>query len=363
MDDGRRKMEEIYLEFLRYCLDDKLLLPESTKSIDWMAMMAWAEQQTVVGIIYGGILRAGKALGMPFDALMEWVGYAQQIESRNRQLNKRCRELVEEFRNDGFKSCILKGQGVALYYPNPLLRTSGDIDIWLDGGRDRIAEYVRGKYGEQLERYHHVELPAEDGIEVEVHFTPSYMLAPWSNKRMQRWMREKADGGWLMAELPDGAGEIPVPTAEFNLVFLLSHIYRHLFSEGIGLRQVVDYYYLLRSDVRSKMEDVPSILKYLDLWKFAGALMWVLHEQLGLEEKYLIAEPNEKEGRFLWYEIMIGGNFGQYDRRLGNKEDEGKLRTFVRMTIRNMRYVTHYPAEALCEPVFRIWYFFWRFGV
>ena len=173
-------------------------------------------------------------------------------------------------------------------------------------------------------------------------------------------MREKADGGWLMAELPDGAGEIPVPTAEFNLVFLLSHIYRHLFSEGIGLRQVIDYYYLLKSDVGSKMEDVTSILKHLGLWKFAGALMWVLHEQLGLEGKYLIAEQNEREGRFLWREIMIGGNFGLYDRRLGNKENEGKLRTFVRMTIRNMRYVRHYPSEALSEPLFRAWHYLWR---
>lgn len=76
MDDGRRKMEEIYQEFLRYCLNDGSPLPASAQDIDWMRMMDWAEQQAIVGIIYGGIQRAGKALGMPFDALIEWVDYA-----------------------------------------------------------------------------------------------------------------------------------------------------------------------------------------------------------------------------------------------------------------------------------------------
>lgn len=354
-------MTLIYLEFLRYCLDDRLPLPKNSRDIDWMQMMEWAEQQAIVGVIYGGIQRAGKALGMPFDALMEWVGYAQQIETRNRLLNKRCQELSEKLRKDGFKSCILKGQGVALYYPNPLLRTSGDVDIWLEGGHDRIMQYVKNKYGEQLERYHHIELPAVNGVDVEVHFTPSYMFAPWSNRKMQRWFTGQADGQFEnRVRLSEDGSEICVPTKAFNVVFLLSHIYRHLFSEGIGLRQIIDYYYLLKSEGKCQMEDVSKSLHYLGLMEFAGALMWVLHEQLGLEGRFLIAEPNEKEGRFLWNEIMIGGNFGQYDTRLGNKVNESRMKTFVRMTIRNMRNVTHYPSEALSEPVFRAWHYLWR---
>ena len=194
-------------------------------------------------------------------------------------------------------------------------------------------EYVKRKYCEQLEKYHHVELTAEDDVEVEVHFTPSYMLAPWSNRRMQRWLAEQADVQFEnKASLENGGQEVAVPAAEFNLVLLQSHIYRHLFSEGIGLRQVIDYYYLLKSDGRSKMEDVTSILKHLGLWKFAGALMWVLHEQLGLEEKYLIADPNEKEGRFLLNEILQSGNIGHYDTRLGHKEGESVVHRYFRMT-------------------------------
>ena len=36
-----------------------------------------------------------------------------------------------------------------------------------------------------------------------------------------------------------------IPTVEFNIIFQLTHIYSHLMNEGIGLRQLVDYYYVL----------------------------------------------------------------------------------------------------------------------
>lgn len=93
-------MNSGYLDFLKYCLCDSLSLP-GVRDIDWMEMMDWAERQAIVCIIYGGMQRAGKTLGMPFDALMEWVGYAQQIETQNRIVNKRCVELTRKRPNLG----------------------------------------------------------------------------------------------------------------------------------------------------------------------------------------------------------------------------------------------------------------------
>ena len=88
-------------------------------------------------------------------------------------------------------------------------------------------------------------------------------------------------------------------------------------------------------------------LKHLGLWKFAGAVMFVLHEVFGLSEEMMIAPMNEKEGRFLLEEVMLGGNFGQYDDRLGDKTGEGKVHRYFRMSLRNMRFVRHYPSEAI----------------
>ena len=362
-----------YFFFLQYCLSDTAQLPVSAQNIEWMQMMEWAEQQTIVGIIYGGIQRTGKALSMPFDALMEWVGYAQQIEMQNRLLNRKCVEVVREYQEAGYDCMVLKGQGNAQMYPNPLMRMSGDIDVWIygakepgtQGDRNGIIRHVKDRHADAEIRYYHVGY-ADGDVEVEAHFMPGIMNNPVYNRRLQQWYKEKAESGWLMAELPEGAGAIPVPTWEFNVVFQLAHIMHHFFDEGIGLRQFVDYYYLLKSEDGSKelrsqgfRAKVTEVLKWLNLYQFAGAVMYVEKEVLGLDERYLIVEPDEWRGKTLLEEILKGGNFG----RSSKLDQNSTARKYFQKIWRNMHFVRQYPAEALCEPVFRTWHFFWRIGV
>ena len=373
-----------YLEFLRYCLDDSLPLPESSSKINWMRMMDWAESQAIVGIIYGGIQKAGAALNIPFSDLMEWIGYAQNIENQNRLVNKRCAEIVEEFRKDGFECCILKGQGNAMMYPNPMLRMSGDIDIWLmpksDGGCMKtdvrgIIKYVRKRNPGAKITYHHIDYGEYKGAEVEVHYRPSFLNNLIANRRLQAWLMSEGRSKMEEVELPEGVGSIPIPSWEFNVVFQLSHIYRHVIQSGLGLRQMIDYYYLLKSNTRSSSArllpkgrknrtdgtNMAELLKQLGLMEIAGAVMWVLKEVLGLEEKFLIAPVDERRGRFLLDEIMEGGNFG-----MGLKADAGWLsedtaigRNILRLK-RDARLLRYFPSECLWEPIFRIWHFFWR---
>ena len=109
------------------------------------------------------------------------------------------------------------------------------------------------------------------------------------------------------------------------------------------------------------LDVVQRELKHLGLWKFAGAVMFVMKMVFGLSEDRMIAPMDEKEGRFLLDEIMRGGNFGQYDDRMGSKVDESKIHRYFRMNLRNLRFVKHYPTEAGCEPVFRTWFAGWKF--
>ena len=171
-----------------------------------------------------------------------------------------------------------------------------------------------------------------------------------------------------LVALPDITEKIPVPTSEFNVVFQLSHIFKHFISGGVGLRQVMDYYYVLKrieDPLRLplyKGRNLEETLKYLGLWKFARAMMWVMQRVYSLDSKYFIAEPDQKEGAFVLNEILQSGNMGHYDTRLGHKEGETVAHRYFRMTLRNIRFVKHYPSEALCEPIFRTWYFFKKKG-
>ena len=239
------------------------------------------------------------------------------------------------------------------------MRTPGDIDIYLAGGRKRVMQYINKVCPNQVMRYHYVDFPVMKTA-IEVHFTPSYMFFPVHNRRMQKWFGKVMDLQCSnIVTLPDGYGEITVPTMNFNVIYILSHLYRHVFTEGIGLRQLIDYYFVLVKSEERRVKNLTALqreLKYLGLWKFAGAVMYVLHEALGLPEAKMIAPIDVNEGRFLLAEIMQGGNFGQYDTRLGSKENEGKLHRYLRMSLRNLRFVKHYPTEALSEPLFRTWF-------
>ena len=371
--------QRIFFDFLQFCISSVADIPASVKDADWKVLYVIAKKQALIGVLFYGIRRLPKELAPEQKLLMQWLVMAEQIRKQNIRLFQDSVKVCQNFENEGFANCILKGQGNALLYPDPYMRTPGDIDIYLTGGRKRVMQYINKVCPNQVMRYHHVDFPVMKTA-IEAHFTPSYMFCPIHNRRMQKWFEE------VMGEqcnhrgsLPDGYGEIHVPQVSFNVIYILSHLYRHIFTEGIGLRQLLDYYFVLlkwhtdltnltdsnnslpqMTQINTDLDALRHELKYLGLWRFAGAVMYVLHEVFGLSEDRMIAPMNEKEGKFLLDEIMRGGNFGQYDDRMGDKVDESKIHRYFRMNLRNLRFVKHYPTEALSEPLFRTWFAVWK---
>ena len=356
------RQQEAFFDFLQFCIGSVEKIPVSIKEADWTVLYAIAKKQALIGVLFHGIKQLPKELAPDAGLLMQWMGMAQNMRQQNIRLFLDSAKVCKKFKEVGFRNCILKGQGNALLYPDPYMRTSGDIDIYLDGGRNRVMLYINKVCPNQVMRYHHVDFPVMK-TPIEVHFTPSYMFFPVHNRRMQKWFKEVMDLQCSnVVTLPDVYGEITVTTTSFNVIYILSHLYRHVFTEGIGLRQLIDYYFVLRNTdcyIANKAV-LQRELKHLGLWKFAKAVMYVLHETLGLPEEKMIAPIDVNEGRFLLAEIMQGGNFRQYDTRLGSKENEGKLHRYLRMSLRNLRFVKHYPTEALSEPLFRTWFALWK---
>ena len=114
------------------------------------------------------------------------------------------------------------------------------------------------------------------------------------------------------------------------------------------------------SSASTALDVVQRELKYLGLWKFAGAVMYVLHEALGLSEDKMIVPVDEKRGRLLLAEILNGGNFGRHFTKYAGFTHQSMGKKYFLKIWRNMHFVRYYPAEALCEPLFRTWHFFWR---
>ena len=448
------KQQKIFFDFLRFCIGSAKEIPDSLKEADWKEIYAIAQKQCLVGVLFDGIKKLpAEHVGMEKELLLQWMAESQMLEKANVRLSDAAIQVSEWFWKKGFRTCILKGQGNALMYPNPYSRTPGDIDIWVEGGDKRVISFVRSISPHEKACYHHVEFPSYKGVEVEVHYRPSFLLCFWHNRKLQKYYERVKDEQFSHRVMLGEQGEIAIPTSEFNLIFQLTHIFSHLMNEGIGLRQLVDYYFVicdfykvyqnfskthpssltlkggstafpkplspqgtgdvtapprrsepLRSKVggpskvspncagwdrRNAIGDMTSAtaststdtsataarssfaanssaaidrvqkeLKELGLWMFAGGIMYIMQEVFGMPASRLIVPPNEKYGKFVLNEVLEAGNFGRHDAR--NRFGRSKLGHNLQRVYRDIRLVRYFPGEALCEPLFRVWHFFWR---
>ena len=424
----------LFFEFLQIAVGNKKSLSFVINDSDWLRLFDFCKEQALVGVGFSAVERL-HAVGIvcPTKLRMQWMALALQIENKNALMTEQCKKLTEQYGHDGLATCILKGQGNCLNYPEELRnrRQCGDIDVWAvacgneecrlkseetsfggrresqcseadEGiaiavqtgkneveyveyrGRNAVIEYVRmqqrlaGNDERPVIRYHHIEAPKMDGTEVEVHFRPCYTHSPLRNWRMQRWFDEHSD---VCMKNKTQMG-FAVPTSSVNVVYQMCHLFSHYFDEGLGLRQLMDYYFSLRvwhndvmecKDLQSQgmwsegmgtpvmsKEEVMAVLRSFGMAKFTAAVMYVLQEVFAMPKHYNICEPNEKEGKKLLAEIMHGGNFGQYDTRDAALKKGGMVKHGVWKLKRVMRLVSSYPEEALWEPVFRVYHLIWR---
>ena len=404
----------MFCELLQIAIGNRDRFSQTPTIGEWRELFTLAQKQTLVGIAFRGIEQLPEEQRPPKALLMQWYMATEHIKRMNADLDSKALVVAEKFRSEGFPGVVLKGQGIAKLYkvsqstdnsqqltansqqPTANLsayRTPGDIDIWLFGERKEILDYVRRHVPDCKPVYHHVDFPVVEGLDIEVHFTPSWMNSPVTNHRLQRFfkgygLRVKSCGAAVNRDCVAGEGlrvnrtegtltsseatinrsvavftrysEIPSPNSAFNRVYILVHIYRHLFHEGIGLRQLLDYYFVLcQGCTEEERKETMRTLRSLRMQRFAAAVMWVLQQVFGMDDRYLITAPDEREGRFLLSEIMLAGNFGQYDERLQHQRGEGRLHWGLRKMKRNFRFVRSYPSEVLWSPIFKLWQFFW----
>lgn len=328
-------------------------------TVPWLKLLSMAKRQMLAGVTLEGIRTLPTEVAPTKDIVIKWLLIADKIRKMNEAMDERAEQAEAHFAQQGLKCCILKGQGLARLYAKPTSRTPGDIDIWVEGSRQRLIRMAKELDATAEATYHHIDYALFKDTEVELHFTPSWMYSPQKNRRMQRFFREEAR--WDV-EAPGGG--FHVPSQRLNMVFVLAHIYRHFFTEGVGLRQVLDYYCVLVScNDADERRYVMHVLEQLGMRRFTAAIMWVLAKCFRLDESHMLCPPDAKEGRFLLIEIMMAGNFGQYDARSKASADESEWHKYVRKTRRNLHFLTHYPSEVLWSPLWKLWHWTWRKAV
>ena len=360
-------MNSLFFELIRVAIGTQESLSRLPSEREWGELYKAAKKQSLVGVCFAALQRLGAdadegfaRIGMSEMLYLTWMGMTAKIQQKNQTVDEQCVALQKRLSADGLRSSILKGQGVGRLYAEHLLglRQSGDIDLYVDCGRERTLEYLKSLGLKDLEwDYVHTHAHFFDDTEVEVHYRVSAVRNVWKNRGLQRFWKENEEdffGG--VATL--SCGKIVCPSERMHLLYLIHHAYRHLISGGIGLRQMMDVYFALQQRDMAHDEWLNEQAKRLDMKEFCEAMMWVMREVFGMGMIGVPWTPNDYEGRFLLDEIMIGGNFGKDDKRFGVGRTKGAI--LMQIVKRNWHLMSHYGSDALAAPFYYVWHYCWK---
>ena len=332
-----KKTEKFLFELLRLALDTtgKLQgLEEAPSEEDWKAVYKLAKRQSVLGVAFSGIKKLPEDFRPERKMLLRWSLDAEGTAGMNALINQEAARLTQVFDGAGRKNAVLKGPANARLYPEPLSRQCGDIDIWVEGGRDSVSKLLydlnllNADTDDHAYSRHHIHLPEnKDGITVEVHFKPASGI-PFRNGALQKFLNEEIRKAEMV---PEGFYS---PSIKFALVMQMAHLQQHFYSGGLGLRQYTDYLMLLRHSTESDRSAALVVMKRLSMMRACGAVMWMLQEVFGLERGLMLCAPDRWRGERLLKLALSGGNFGQY------KTEPKPKNVFVRWFKDRMQAIT-----------------------
>ena len=394
-------MMDLFYELIQIAIGNRARLSRVLSEEEWVELFEEFKKQAMVGIGFNGVTRlitcaetekhkgAVTCIGMSNELFFRWKMMMISVVQRNMKVDAVCAKVTKKFQEKGFQPIVLKGQANRIYYrcfsdhaetdtgsDISLLRTSGDIDLWVDSDRVRVIEAVRPQLKSIEARIHHVEYPSVDGIPVEVHYCPMFMYSFRAQRKFEKWCREERK---YNVSVDENCG-FASPEPYFNIVFQMVHILRHLLEEGIGMRQLLDMYMNLQANFdmtyakKRKMsrKQLMRVLEDLGMERFVGAVMYVLWRvfEVNLTGEtffdwktrwpWMICKPNRKRGELLQSEVMRAGNFGMYDKTKGEWYKKGKAQMFLWKLRRNWNIVSLCPEEVISGPFFRIWHYCWR---
>lgn len=345
---------------------------------EWNELYKMAHKHSLVGVCFVRVRRcmeAAKAEGRDAGILrrlyMQWLASAMQIQKMNERMNQRCVELQTKLSSSGLRNAILKGQAVATLYnveemqedtPLSELRHPGDIDVYVDCGREKAIEFANSIGQQTIDwDYKHLHLHLFQDIEVEMHYRPEVLLNLVKNRRLQRWFAQDETQRKMFCQ----QGTLVAPSVELNLFYILLHIYRHFLYEGVGLRQLMDYFFVLKAvDSQTDTRWSKQAIESFGIKRFASGVMWIMQHVFGLEKQFLLYKPDEREGKYILTQVMAGGNFGHHDeRQKTNCKHSSSLGAVKKILKHNLHLLAHYPMEAFWAPLWIVYHWCWKRAV
>ena len=300
---------------------EKALFDENT---DWKEIYEISRKQTVLGIVLDGIELLPENIRPQKSLYLKWCADVISIEDANLKLNEEVVNLFNFLHDNDINPILLKGQGIAQYYRNPLHRSCGDIDIYIGKKNYEKVNELLSQEGFSYDKWSLLHMAFKwHNVDVENHRLIAHMISPIAQQRLENLVKKWLQPNLLNSVIING-NDISTPPVNFNAAYLLLHSIDHILWEGIGLRQSCDWAIFLNSQHKKiDWESVKDILEKLGIlngWKIFGAMAV---KYLGLSPKDIFIEFNqedEKEADKLIEDIFQRGNFGFFTNNLQTKK-------------------------------------------
>lgn len=308
------KTLQIFFALLRYALWHKEEILDkdlSSETVKWLFSIA--EQQAVSGLIIDAVIRNN--IKMPKKKILKAVGFLVQRKQESIAVNKGVADLHNLLSSSDIAYVVVKGQAVAVYYPEPLLRQSGDIDYYCSKeyfpkSQEVISRAwkVNTETGKAEKHCHFV----HDDILYEGHFQ---LLSLYDKKRRAYWQHLHDNDGGGTAVI-DGV-EVKTLSPTLHTLYIFMHLYNHLMKLGVGLRQFCDLAVMLRyAKNQIDMEAFRTHLNTLGMEKAYRACGCILVDKLGLSEEelgYPLSDNDRSYGKKILDVVLYRGNMGNYE--------------------------------------------------
>ena len=315
-----------------------------------------AKSQSVLGLVANVILSdSAFSEKLPVQESAKLKHFVMSNLSTSQMLNNSLLLIVQELRKHGVDPVLLKGQGIAKYYPVPELRQCGDIDIYV--GQEKFTKACEVIGAMSTPEDHQGDIPSLKHFHtrignafIEIHrYTDVYYP-----KRLNRVYQKISDDGMSSGLVPLDFSGVSVlsPSVNFNVFFIFNHFWHHFIADGVGIRQICDWVLLLHHNYgKIDLQYLESVLNQMGLmkqWKVFGC---IAVDVLGLPRKEMPFYDNQyqKLSVKVLDLIMLEGNFGKENLK-GYKRPEGyvagKWYSFRKRAKRNLRVLRLFPKDA-----------------
>ena len=308
--------QEAFLALVRAGLWEKDVELRKYGTADFDEIKRLAEEQSVVGLVAAGLEHVVDAK-VPKEFVLQFIGLALQIEQRNKDMNAFAARLLDKLHKEDIYAILVKGQGVAQCYEKPLWRTSGDIDLLLDQkDYDKAKQFllpIASSVGQEAKSIMHLGLVI-DSWDLELHGSLRSVFLPQMDNVVETILKKDLLSNNVRI-WNNNSVDVFLPEINSDCIIVFTHIIKHFFHGGIGLRQLCDWcrllwYYKEEVDILL-LENRLGEMGLLTEWKAFASLAV---DYLGMPNDAMplyVPEKRwkQKASRILSF-ILDTGNFG-----------------------------------------------------